>query len=114
MYKFSYEEVLSESGQRQRENERMAIERSVMLLQAAEKAGQNSREALDALFFVNRLWSFLLEDLAKPDNALPDEVRAKLISVGIWLLREAEAIGNGKSKNFAGLIEISNIIAEGL
>ena len=114
MYKFSYEEVLSESGNRKRENERLAIEQSVALLKSAEKAGPSSREAVEAICFINRLWSFLLEDLAKPDNALPDDVRAKLISIGIWMLREAQSISNGKSNNFAGLIEISNVIAEGL
>lgn len=114
MYKFSYEEALSKSGSRKRENERLAIEQSVALLKSAEKAGTNSREAIDAICFLNRLWSFLLEDLAKPDNALPDDVRAKLISIGIWMLREAQSISNGKSNNFAGLIEISNVIAEGL
>ena len=114
MYKFSYEEALSDSGSRARENERAAIEQSITLLKSAEKAGPNSREAVDASCFLNRLWSFLLEDLAKPDNALPEDVRAKLISIGIWMLREAEAISNGKSRNFAALIDISNNIAEGL
>ncbi|MBA2125933.1 flagellar biosynthesis regulator FlhF [Hyphomicrobium methylovorum] len=114
MYKFSYEETLSESGGRQRENERLALEQSVAMLQKAQSAGPNSREAIEAIFFVNRLWSFLLEDLAKPDNGLPEQMRANLISIGIWMLREAEAISNGKSQNFAGLIEISNVIAEGL
>lgn len=114
MYKFSYEETLSDSGSRQRENERQAIEQCVALLKSAEKAGPNSREAVDAIVFLNRLWSFFLEDLAKPENGLPDDVRAKLISIGIWMLKEAEAISRGKSKNFAGLIDISNVIAEGL
>ncbi len=114
MYKFSYEEALSDSGSRQRENERLAIEQSINLLKSAEKAGPQSREAVDAIVFINRLWSFLLEDLVKPGNALPDEVRAKLISIGIWMLREAEAISNGRSRNFACLIDVSNIIAEGL
>ena len=114
MYKFSYEEALSESGGRQRENERLAIEQSVAMLKSAEKAGPKSREAIDAICFLNRLWSFLLEDLVKPDNALPEEVRAKLISIGIWMLREAEAISSGQSRNFSGLIDISNVIAEGL
>ena len=114
MYKFSYEEVLSESSGRQRDNERQVLQQSVELLKSAEKAGPNSREAIDAIYFINRLWSYLLEDLAKPSNALPDEIRANLISIGIWMLREAEAISNGKSSNFAGLIEVSNVIAEGL
>ncbi|CAA2142870.1 flagellar biosynthesis regulator FlaF [Hyphomicrobium sp. ghe19] len=114
MYKFSYEETLSESGSRQRENERLAIEQSVALLKTAEKAGPQSREAIDAIFFLNRLWSFFLDDLAKPENGLPDEVRAGLISIGIWMLKEADAISKGNSRNFAGLIDVSNVIAEGL
>ncbi|MBS0253100.1 MAG: flagellar biosynthesis regulator FlaF [Proteobacteria bacterium] len=114
MYKFSYEETLSDSGNRQRENERLAIEQSVALLKTAETAGPQSREAVDAIMFLNRLWSYFLDDLAKPENGLPDDVRAKLISIGIWMLKEAQAISNGKSRNFAGLIEVSNVIAEGL
>lgn len=114
MYKFSYEEALSESGDRQRENERLAIEQSISLLKSAQRAGPSSREAVDAIVFLNRLWSFFLEDLSKPDNGLPDEVRAKLISIGIWMLKEAQAISNGRSNNFGGLIEVSNVIAEGL
>jgi flagellar protein FlaF len=114
MYKFSYEETLIESGSRQRENERLAIEQSVALLKTAEKAGPQSREAIDAIFFLNRLWSFFLDDLAKPENGLPDEVRAGLISIGIWMLKEADAISKGNSRNFAGLIDVSNVIAEGL
>jgi flagellar protein FlaF len=114
MYKFSYEETLSDSSGRKRENERLAIEESVAMLKSAEKAGPNSREAVDAIFFLNRLWSFLLDDLTKAENGLPEEVRAKLISIGIWMLREADAISNGQSRNFAGLIDVSNMIAEGL
>ena len=59
MYKFSYEETLSDAGSRHRENERLALEQSVELLRSAEKAGPNSREAIDAIFFINRLWSYL-------------------------------------------------------
>jgi len=114
MYKFSYEEALSESSGRKRENERLAIEQSIALLKSAQKAGVNSRESIDAICFLNRLWSFLLEDLVKPENALPDDIRANLISIGIWMLKEADAISSGRSKNFAGLIDVSNVIAEGL
>ncbi len=114
MYKFSYDETLNDSGSRQREHERLAIEQSIALLKSAENAGPQSREAVDAIIFLNRLWSFFLEDLAKPENGLPDDVRAKLISIGIWMLKEAQAISNGKSKNFAALIDVSNVIAEGL
>ena len=114
MYKFSYEETLSESGSRQRENERMALEQSIALLKSAEKAGPQSREAVDAIVFLNRLWSFFLEDLAKPENGLPDDVRAKLISIGIWINKEIERVRTGKTKDLTPMIEINQIIRDGL
>jgi flagellar biosynthesis activator protein FlaF len=114
MYKFSYEETLFDSGDRRRENERLALEQSVALLKSAERAGPQSRESVDAILFLNRLWTFFLEDLAHSENGLPDETRAKLISIGIWMLKEAEAISKGRSRNFSALIDISNVIAEGL
>ena len=39
MYQFSYAEVLEETPQTARQRERHAIEHSIQLLQAAEKAG---------------------------------------------------------------------------
>jgi flagellar protein FlaF len=60
------------------------------------------------------LWGVLVEDLAKPENDLPKPLRADLISVGLWIMREAEQIRLGKSENFKGLIEVSTVISEGL
>jgi flagellar protein FlaF len=114
MYMFSYDEAMVDGGASQRGDEKLALRHSISLLNLAEQRGVNSREAVEALFFINRLWSFFIDDLMKPDNALPAEVRASLISVGIWLLRETEAIGAGNSDNFKGLIEVSELIAEGL
>jgi flagellar protein FlaF len=114
MYQFSYAEVLDESPQSLRQRERKAIEHSIELLKAAEKSGVRSREAVEALLFVHRLWGILLEDLAKPENELPQALRADLISVGLWVMREAEHIRLEKSSNFKGLIDVSQAIVEGL
>lgn len=114
MYKFRYEEILVDESAGQRDGEKQAIEHSIALLRLAQAAGNKSREASDALAFVNRLWSYLLEELSRPENALPAELKARLISIGIWVLRESDAIGDQKSENFAGLIDVSRTIAEGL
>jgi len=71
MYQFSYAEVLDETPQGARERERQALDRSIELLEAADKVGVRSREAIEALLFVRRLWSVLIEDLADPENDLP-------------------------------------------
>jgi flagellar protein FlaF len=114
MYQFSYAEVLDETPKGARERERQTIDRSIELLREADAKGVRSREAVEALLFVRRLWSYLLEDLAKPENDLPAKLRADLISIGLWILREAEQIRLEKSDNFKGLIEVSAAIREGL
>lgn len=114
MYRFGYAEIIDEAPKQARDHERQAIARSIELLRAAEAKGAGTREALEALLFVQRLWGVLVEDLAKPENDLPKPLRADLISVGIWVMREAEQIRLGKSENFKGLIEVSSAIREGL
>jgi flagellar protein FlaF len=55
-----------------------------------------------------------MEDLGSSENELPVELRANLISIGLWLLREGEAVRQGQSQNFEGLIEVSQIIRDGI
>ncbi len=114
MYQFTYAEVLEEIPQSARDRERQAIDRSIEMLEAADKAGAQSREAIEALHFLRRLWGLLMEDLAKPENDLPERLRADLISIGLWIMREAEDIRLGKSSNFRGIIEVSQEIRDGL
>ena len=87
--------------------------RSACLKRRAQQA-RNSRDALDALHYLDRLWSLLLEDLAHAENQLPRELRASLISIGIWILREIEQIRTERSSNFGGLIDVSQMISNGL
>ncbi len=114
MYHFSYAEVLEETPKDARERERMAIDRAIELLEAAEAKGPRSREAIDAILFVRRLWGMLIEDLANPENDLPKALRADLISIGLWIMRESEQIRLEQSDNFRGLIDVTRAIGEGL
>jgi flagellar protein FlaF len=58
--------------------------------------------------------SGFVEDLASPDNQLAEELRANLISIGIWIIKESERIRQRESDNFQGIIDISIIIRDGL
>lgn len=114
MYQFSYADVLNDSPKEARERERIAIDRSIELLRVAEEKGPKSREASEALVFVGRLWSTLIEDLAQPENELPTPLKADLISIGLFIMREAEKIRTEKSTDFKALIDVSTSISEGL
>lgn len=114
MYQLSYADVQSDSIAEARDRERQLLTRAIELLSAGRDAGARSEEANEALRFTNRVWTTLLNDLGSGENALPRELRANLISIGLWILREAEDIRQGRSDNFDGLIEISAIIRDGI
>jgi flagellar protein FlaF len=114
MYQFQYAEILDETPQSARDRERQAFSHAIELLRRADEAGPRSREAIDAIVFLRRLWVYLIEDLNKPENDLTPTLRADLISIGLWVLREAEEIRLEKSGNFNGLIEVCSAIRDGL
>jgi flagellar protein FlaF len=114
MYQFTYAEVVEDSPQEMRARERDAIGRAVDLLVAANKAGLNSPEAEEALSYSRRLWSIFLDDLGSKGNDLPEELRAQLISIGIWMMKEVERLRTGAAESFDDLIEINTIIRDGL
>jgi flagellar protein FlaF len=114
MYQFSYAEVQQDDVAEAKDRERQLLDRSVDMLVAAKGKGLQSREALDALFFVRRIWVRFIQDLGAAENELDEELRANLISVGIWILKEAERLRRGDTADFSGIIEISSIIRDGL
>jgi flagellar protein FlaF len=114
MYQFSYADIQSDSIADAKDRERQLLDRSIDLLLAAQAKGASSIQTIEALHFLNRIWTTFIDDLGKPDNELPKELRANLISIGLWLLREADAIRRGESDNFGGLIDISQIIRDGI
>lgn len=114
MYQFPYAEVLDDAPKAARERERKALEHCINLLRSAQKQGSGSRESIEALVFARRLWSAFIEDLANTENDLPKALRADLISIGLWVMREADDIRLGKSDKFGDLIDVCEVIAEGL
>jgi flagellar protein FlaF len=114
MYQFSYSEIMEDGLQDARGRERIALERAIELLELGRDKGIRSPEAAEALDYVNTLWRMFLEDLAKPENDLPESLRAELISIGIWITKEIKHLRIGRSENFGNLIEVCVIIRDGL
>jgi flagellar biosynthesis activator protein FlaF len=114
MYQAAYAETLGTDSSHARQSEREAILNTVMLLEAAIVAGTRSVERTHALYSIRRLWTYFIEQLADPANTLPNELRAQLISIGLWILAEEDRIRNGQSNNLAGIADVSRTIAAGL
>ncbi|MFC4173650.1 flagellar biosynthesis regulator FlaF [Microvirga sp. GCM10011540] len=114
MYRFSYAEILEDAPSECRQHERMAFDRAIELLKVASGTGAKSPEGSEAISFVQRLWNILIDDLLSSENGLPDALKAELISIGLWIMKEADLISQGRSENFSALIDINIMIRDGL
>ena len=114
MYQFSYAEVMQDAVADAKERERQVLDRSVSLLEIARDTGRYGREAIEALFYTRRVWIAFIEDLKGPENQLDIELRANLISIAIWILKESERIRRRQSTNYQGIIDVTTIIRDGL
>lgn len=114
MYQLQYADIQEDAVVDARTRERQLLNRSIDLLEKARDDSTDAMAIIEATHFTRRLWTALLEDLAQPDNQLSDEIRAGLISVGIWILKENERIRQRESDDFDGVIEITQTIMEGI
>lgn len=114
MFEFAYKEIIDDSPQAMRAQEARAMDRVIDLLHEAQSKGAGSREAIAALYQLRRLWAVFIEDLQGPENALPEGLRARLISIGIWVNKEIDRVRTGASRDLTPLIEINQIIRDGL
>jgi len=114
MYRRHYAEISEDASHNARRRERTILESAVEKLRDAKKRGARSPEAFEATAYVRQLWTVFISDLSNDDNALPVPLRASLISIGLWVRREVDRIDAGQSENFDGLIEINQMIADGL
>ena len=114
MYQFSYAEIMADDIAGSRDREKQVLDRAVELLRSAMLKGRESRDAVEALYYTRRVWTAFIEDLRNPENQLPANIRADLISIGIWVLKETDRIRLRQSENFKGVADIITIIRDGL
>ncbi|MBL0370696.1 flagellar biosynthesis regulator FlaF [Rhizobium sp. KVB221] len=114
MYQFSYAEIMADDVAGSRDREKQVLDRAVELLRLAMQNGRESREAVEALYYTRRVWIAFIDDLRNPENQLPANLRADLISIGVWVLKETDRIRLRQSENFKGIADIITIIRDGL
>jgi flagellar biosynthesis activator protein FlaF len=114
MYEFAYNDVIEDSRQTLRERERAAMDRVIGMLRSAQEKGPGSRELIDALFYLRRLWSLFIDDLNDPNNELPAQMRAGIVSIGVWMMKEIDRVRGGLTHDLTPMIEINELIRDGL
>jgi flagellar protein FlaF len=74
---------------------------------------EGPRARIEALHKNHQLWSMLIDDLSSPGNALPEDLKQQLVTVGTWaMVYSNKAIG--EKLPLRPLIEVNTNIVEGL
>jgi flagellar protein FlaF len=83
------------------------------LMEAEQLDRSRIRERMDALDWNRRMWSLLGSDCSQPTNGLPEQLRANIISLSIWVNKHTSLVMRNKEE-FAPLIDVNRIIMQGL
>ncbi|HUB46834.1 MAG TPA: flagellar biosynthesis regulator FlaF [Acetobacteraceae bacterium] len=96
-----------------RDIEYRVFEQITSAMQAVASPGTNFATKIRAVHRNRELWQTLAADLAASENALPEELRAGLLNLAIWVTRETDRVmHNGVPLH--DLIEINYSIMRGL
>lgn len=92
---------------------RLFAQVTLALMEAAKCDPSDIRGRIDALDWNRRVWSTLGTACADPDNALPDELRASIISLSIWVGKHTSQVIR-RTEEIQPLIDINRMIMQGL
>ena len=110
----SYDAVIEDGAREARGREQQALNHGIALLKRFQSGDLPPSEGAEALLYIRRLWTFFVEDLSSPRNGLPEKLRAELISIGLWIIGEADRIRQQGSTDVAELVAINTVIRDAL
>ena len=93
-------------------NYRLFGEVTRALMAAAEADDTDFQTRINALDWNRRLWSTLAGDCARPDNQLPELLRARIISLSLWVSRHSSQVMR-REEAFEPLIDVNRMIMQG-
>lgn len=82
-------------------------------LMKAQERGKRDSQMMDALDWNRRMWSVFSSDCGAKGNDLPDQLRAGIISLSIWVSKHSSLVMRG-SESVQDLIDVNKMIMEGL
>ena len=98
-----------------REMDAAALSQAAYVLDQARQTLSDSDTCEKALTYNQLLWSIIQADVSKDDNKLPDELKANLMSLSIFVDKQTtKGLGKPSEEIFDSLININLNIAEGL
>ena len=83
------------------------------LIEASKADEKDFKTRIDALDWNRRLWSTLATDCANPDNGMDKALRARIISISLFVSKHSSAVMRGED-DFEALIDINKMVMQGL
>ncbi|ESQ84455.1 hypothetical protein AEAC466_08875 [Asticcacaulis sp. AC466] len=107
-------QTIAQRAENPRQTEYRLFGQVTRALMEAEKLERSQiRERMDALDWNRRLWSMLGADCALSTNGLPEQVRANIISLSIWVSKHSSLVMRNQEE-IGPLIDVNRIIMQGL
>jgi len=92
---------------------RLFAQVTLALMEAAKCDPTDIRGRIDALDWNRRVWSVLGTACSDPANALPDQLRASIISLSIWVGKHTSAVIR-RQEDIEPLIDVNRMVMQGL
>ena len=110
----AYMDTLEDSQQDARAREREVFSEAIRLIEESHSNPQDYAARATAIHHNIRMWSFFMEDLARPENQCSSEFKAGFISVGIFVLKHLQSMRSQPDKGFGAVREINETMLTGL
>lgn len=85
-----------------------------MMMANCDNAPHDKVNRVKTIYHVGRVWNYFMKELASPENAMPNELKAQLISIGIFILKHLDKMRDEPTANFQPLREITATLQKGL
>ena len=103
------------SSMSSREIEAMAFTKAALKLEDVKKMLDDYDAYASALKFNQLLWTIIQADIVDQENQLPDQLKANILSLSIFVDRQTiKALADTSEKHLEVLININKNLAEGL
>ncbi|MCH8112856.1 MAG: flagellar biosynthesis regulator FlaF [Proteobacteria bacterium] len=96
-----------------RNTEYKVFDRVTKALSSSKDKALDDKDYQEALDSNRRLWQALEVDVSSTKNVLSDELKAKIISLAIWVDKHSAKVTRGEAK-VQPLITVNQAIMEGL
>jgi flagellar biosynthesis activator protein FlaF len=83
------------------------------LMDVKTKPREDLSAWIDVLHWNRRMWAALADDCSHPDNSLPDGVRARIISLSLFVHRHSSHVMR-REGDIDTLIELNRMMMQGL